>query len=206
MCWDNGYEGDKVFCILFIYPFSLWVLLGEAKPNFMWPDSLGWDTAYFPKYEQPSSKTLTGQSRLTQPSGSLEGSTNCWTHPGVQCSPRLQCEIWQDLQRYPCDAQKSWNLLGQVGIEPELANCSPGAKSRPSPAFVHYVLLEHSNACSFMHLCYLSLWLLPVAEMSSHDWDWPSKSKVFTIWPFTGKIFPTHHTEYRLKYAIMQTS
>lgn len=47
----------------------------------------------------------------------------------------IQYGIWQDLQRWPCDAPKKSQHVGLIDIEQGSASYNPGAKSRVLPTF-----------------------------------------------------------------------
>ena len=80
----------------------------------------------------------------------------------------------------------SWlNSLDQ-GSQTLTHGQNPASKIRP-PVFVDNNLLEHSNVYLFMYCKHG--FHATVADLNIIiETLWPTKSKLFSIWPFTGKV------------------
>jgi hypothetical protein len=52
--------------------------------------------------------------------------------------------------------------------------------------FVDKVLLEHNYIHSFIYVCLSLQWQSWVLVA---DTEWPKKSKIFTVFPFAGKVY-----------------
>ena len=83
------------------------------------------------------------------------------------------------------NAQTSRSLYSKTGVR----KLWPQTKSGLSPDFANTFLLEYSHAHSFIYFSVVAFVLQQHCRLVTTETVWPTKPKIFTIWPFMEKVY-----------------